>query len=562
MRQQSWFEMLDVKCDTYGDCEWTPLWVYEVLHEGDMFSAPYQEEIYRVRTLLAPLVNRGRLFDHWIDLDCDCVYSSVDQGNYCKPGTYYFDSLEADEAGEYPIFKYCIVRGETSELQINQDLVAALRLIPRDGCWIRPAEGDMVVIRFGKNDKGEVVRAEIRTEYLRDYLCARGMGLYIEEFRHRQEHSRDGRSIMWQNSPTVECRRSRCGNGKYEWKGWMFKHQGGNSWEDAQTISAELLSEPQYYRVEGQLWKQFWINPAQRSERVAGDDSGFKYYVKPNGERRTVSPLDDDEFGHVYLFFRSDLVPHSLSAGLQVTWDARDVFSIHFPNGQNVLFGISTEGTYFCISADVARLAAWEQKLLHDDNIKPQEQAEYAGSELFQNQMMCEFLHTKAPENEFRRLLDELGLAFKKRTGGDLWRRMDCEDDVILAVSRFCSVSQGGYVLLAKRITNAMIERMDVASMKKFVDGRVETAQLKAVGLLAAVISLITGDVDAGNRVRFMRDINFIRQADAHLMSVEDVMNRINVLPMPDGLAWIEKGARLIEYANIGLRALVTIFSR
>lgn len=562
MRQQSWFEMIDVKCGIYGEGEWTPLWVYEVSHEGDMFSAPYREEIFRIRTLFAPLVNRARLFDHWIDLDSDGVYPCVDQGNYCKPGVYYFDSRNGEEAGEYSVFKFCTVGGETCELQINQDLVAALQLIHKDDSWIRPAEGGQIAIRLGKDDKGEVVRAEIRTEYLRDYLCARGMGLYIEEFRHRQEQDRDGRSILWQNSPVVECRRSRCGNGKYEWKGWMFKHQDGNSWDDAQAISAEVLFEPQYYRVEGQLWKQFWINPAQRSERVAGDDSGFEYYVKPSGERHTISPLDDDEFGHVYLFFRSDLVTHALSAGLQIIWEARDVFSIRFPGGQRILFGISGVGTCFCISADVARLAAWEQKLLHGDNIKPQEQDEYVGSELFQNQMMCEFLHTKAPENEFRRLLDELGLAFKKRTGDDLWRKMDCEDDVILEVSRFCSLSQGGYVLLAKRITNAMIERMDVDILKKFIDGRVETAQLKTIGLLSAVISLITGDVDAGKRVRFMRDVNFIRQADAHFMSVDDVMHRINVLPMPDDLGWIERGARLIEYANQGLQDLVTVFRR
>ena len=126
MRLQSWFEMIDVKCGIYGEGEWTPLWVYEVSHEGDMFSAPYMEEIFRIRTLFAPLVNRARLFDHWIDLDSDGVYPCVDQGNYCKPGVYYFDSRNGEDAGEYSVFKFCTVGGETCELQINQDLVAAL----------------------------------------------------------------------------------------------------------------------------------------------------------------------------------------------------------------------------------------------------------------------------------------------------------------------------------------------------------------------------------------------------------------------------------------------------
>ena len=562
MRPQVWFEMSDVKGDTYGDGEWIPLWAYLVVNNGEMFSSSYEEEIYRVRTLFAPLTNKSSLFERWLDLDSDAVFPCVDHGHYCKPGVYYLDSRNGFEGGEYSVFSYSTVSGKTSDLQLNQDFISALKLVQQGSCWVRPCEADLVVIKMEKSDDGKICSVMVRTEFLRDYLCARGMGLYIEEFRYRQMNDVDGRFIGWKDAPNKELRTTQDGNGKYIWKGWLFKHLDRDRWEEVKSTNGKVLSESQYYRVEGQLWRQFWINPSAKSERVAGDDPEFDYYVKPSGERHVISSLDDDEYGHVYLFFKSDLVKHALAAGAKIVWDARDVFSIVFSSGERVMFGISKSGSCFCISADIARLESWEQCIVHDDNIRAEEQREYIDSELFRNQMMCEFLSTTAPENEFPKLLEKLGRSFLERTGHVLWQTIDGEDLVLSSVSRFCSTDQDGYVQLGKYLTKSLIERLNAGSLKSFINRRMETAQLGTISLLAASLTCIDDKIAWCKTVDFMRKINSLRQIDAHIMSTADIEQRINAVPMLNDASWIERGARLIDYANQGIMGILSALER
>lgn len=561
MNKQQWFEMSDVISDRHGDGEWTLLWAYEVVCTGKEFSAPYCEEIFRVRSIFAPMTNKMELFSVWHDIDSDNVYPCVDRKHYCKPGTYYLDSSRGREAGEYGVYSYITARGETSELIINPDLVAALGLVSREDSWVRPSECCKEAIKIERNKEDRIVRISVRTELLKDYLCARGMGLYVEEFRHRQEQDFDGNQINWTRSPCIEEKIARDGNGRYEWKGWMFKHTGEHSWDDVKTVKGPILSLPSYYRIEGQLWKQFWVNPGPLSPRVADDKLGLEFYVKPSGERHSISPLDDDKYGHIYLFFNAGIVRKLLDAGVSIKWDARDVFTIQTPSGEPFMCGISPEDKIFAISADIARQAGWMQLLLHSENVPPEEQDDIARCELFQNQMMCKYLTSKSPENEFRSLLQELGSAFEAKTGVKLWKDFELANNIISSVSRFLSTDEEGFVKLAKKLTGAMIERIDVSELKKYINSRVDTKQLKSIGLLSASLTLMGVECDVGQLVKFMRNINDVRQIDAHVMSREDVEAKRMSVPVPESLHFLEQGAMLIEYANDGLKKIISVLN-
>ena len=150
---QRWFEMVDVISNRHGDGVGTLLWAYEVICTGKEFSAPYCEEIFRVRSIFAPMTNKLELFSEWHDIDSDNVYPCVDRKHYCKPGTYYFDSSSGREAGEYGVYSYMTACGETSELIINPDFVAALGLIRHEDSWVRPSECGKEAIKFERNKK-------------------------------------------------------------------------------------------------------------------------------------------------------------------------------------------------------------------------------------------------------------------------------------------------------------------------------------------------------------------------------------------------------------------------
>ncbi len=108
--------MDDVISNGYGNSTWTPLWRYDVIKTGNPQSAGYEEEIFRVRTLFAPLENKNRLLEgRFLNLDPDATYATVDCGNYCKPNVYYFDSRTGLVAGEYPVFNSYLPDGPEVE---------------------------------------------------------------------------------------------------------------------------------------------------------------------------------------------------------------------------------------------------------------------------------------------------------------------------------------------------------------------------------------------------------------------------------------------------------------
>jgi hypothetical protein len=68
-------------------------------------------------------------------------------------------------------------------------------------------------------------------------------------------------------------------------------------------------------------------------------------------------------------------------------------------------------------------------------------------------------------------------------------------------------------------------------------------------------------ECDVGQLVKFMRNINDVRQIDAHVMSREDVEAKRMSVPVPESLHFLEQGAMLIEYANDGLKKIISVLN-
>lgn len=58
-------------------------------------------------------------------------------------------------------------------------------------------EKSVEVARLTRNSDGPPARSEVRPQHLRDYLCARGMGLGVEAFRRRSGVIEDSPRISW-----------------------------------------------------------------------------------------------------------------------------------------------------------------------------------------------------------------------------------------------------------------------------------------------------------------------------------------------------------------------------
>lgn len=561
VRDCKWFEMTDVIENVYGDSTWTPLWHYDIIKVGEPTAAGYEEEILRVRTLFSPLENKSRLMhEHFLNFDPDGASATVDGGNYCKPGLCYFDSSIGLIAGEYSVFGFYLPKGPNIEPLVSQDLTVALRLVRQGDAWIRPEEHDIDVIRIERDGEMKIREIKIRTEVLKDYLCARSMGLYVEEFRHRQAQMLQAPVITW---PRCHGKVERCcENGHYVWKGWVFEHADKDNWNESHIIKGDL-SFPAYYRIEGQLWKQYWVRAGVKSPRIGGDSSSLEFIVSPNGDKHEISALDDDQYGHVYLFFASTIILHLQdTVGVEFEWASRDVFSVGFPSCDKILCGISSNGNIFVLSADIARLEDWAQNLWYRENIRPEDSSDYWSHELVRNQMLCEFLRDEeSPEQIFDRSVDKLGAAFKKRTGVELWNDIDTGEAVIENVSRFVCCNRHDLSELAKFILKALSERMSSTNLKAYIADVEATKGLKSIGLFEKALSKLDASLDAAELVRFIRNINDIRQVDSHLMSSSDEKKRLMKISLSEDASPFERGAQLIEYTNRGILKLIHVLS-
>jgi hypothetical protein len=151
--------------------------------------------------------------------------------------------------------------------------------------WLAINEGYIEVARLKRKEANRPALLEVRAEHLKDYLCARGMALYISSYRRHMETCEDAGHIHWVENPLREI------SGGERWEGRVTDiHEGGSffgsSWhvarigregifaEDVPTIgpfdesiitSKSLKVTEQgrkLVRIQGEFWRNEWVLPS------------------------------------------------------------------------------------------------------------------------------------------------------------------------------------------------------------------------------------------------------------------------------------------------------------
>jgi hypothetical protein len=179
------------------------------------------------------------------------------------------------------------------EWHLLQDFVITLRLKREGDSWLAMDEGYCEVARL-KRVENRPILLEVRSEHLKDYLCARGMALYVSTYRLREEIVKDATHIQW------DQRASHAGEEGDRWEGQTAEiHEGGDPFgssaamlhlgrtdvdfdEDVPQIrdTDENLTSSfhearrtgrKLTRITGELRRNEWVEPADRSVRIRGD---------------------------------------------------------------------------------------------------------------------------------------------------------------------------------------------------------------------------------------------------------------------------------------------------
>jgi hypothetical protein len=452
--------------------------------------------------------------------------------------------------------------GECPIWHINQDLILSLGLLQEGDVWVRPEEGFLDVIRLTRGSDGHPRKIEIRAELLKDYLAASKMALRMAWYRDRDTIIADSSGIPWgddgiqesSNSYRFEARNyavhigsgSPLGSQSAVFHVWRTDVDNGvevpefgpesdkNTGHTSKTFDD---SGAKAFRVEGEIWAEEWVEPTANSLRIRRDHvpSNVAFIIDAAGQTENADALDNEDIGK-YLWFRCGVINDLLARrGATWNWHSRDTCRIQLNVGEHVHFGLNSLNLINAYAYDIAKLPEWQRRIWQGFNVSPD-----GGvcAELLMAQMQAQPVHTLAPEAHIGDAIRDIDAAFNNRFSKNLFKYHPSNDEISKSLHRFRAVAQGGIFSLAKDVTRAIIEALDVHSLHEIAPARKGegSGSLKS---LERVLATIVSPDEARSALSPLVGIYELRGADAHLPSsqLDDAFRLAGVDASTDSIA-------------------------
>ena len=452
---------------------------------------------------------------------------------------------------------------------LNPDLVVALRLIKEGNNWVRPEEDFVVVARevLDDNDKHRLI--EIRRAFLIDYLAARGLALRLSYYRQRVENVA---TIEASEYAGLENHQNERDNGRFELLIRSLNDVYGGSWaslrvwrtdvdeeEDAPILGPEaddntgfeksegVRAGPNGVRVEGEFWKDEWIDHQGQSVRVRGDnDQSLPHFiVETDGTRAASATLNDEDIGR-WLWFRSTVVTELLShRGFALKWYTAETGGIQSTSGYTTHFGINSADLVTVYAYDIARLAAWEQHIWAAHNVAPEGKV---SGELLLAQVKTQPASTHAVEELLFVSMRMLEKGFRDKFGVVLFSHDIDDESSMQQVTRFQSRGQASLLRLAKEIIRVFSDRLSVRELRK-LSTHVDRDKLGSNKLLQDVLAKEVGEERARHVLGPVVGAYDLRVGDAHPTGSK-IGEALKLAGIDESRSYLRQGEQLIH--NVG----------
>lgn len=546
---------------------WVPLRAVQQINETGKYGyLGYQAEFYGVGTLAVPVSMResAERLD-WMDVGISHNHSGwVDDDDVYHPVDTYID-YRGEVEGVHLVLDQTFNSQEPPEWHLHQDLVSTLGLKREGDIWVRPDEGYEICARLLRNSESRPILIEIRASLLGDYLCARRMALYASSYRSRTQVADNVDHISWDSAPLEER------TDRDRWEGGVYEiHEGGalfgggifvmhSEWTDeftegdvpklGQPTDANITSRSwttedhgrKLYRVDGELWRTEWIEPASSSPIVREDDTppiAF-FIVDTKGTRQGKDEL---ESVNGWLWFRPDVISalaHRRGGGLK--WYTRDTGQVSCSPDYGVHFGVNDLGLVNVFAKDIGMLPDWQQQVWAGYNIAPDGGV---SSELLAAQVKARPADTQAPEGYLVDGLRLLQQSCVKGLGFPLLREHDTIPELIPRAHRFRATSREGLFALAKDLARMTADSIDVGALNKVVEPP-KGQGWGSLKSLEKVLATVIGDEAAHVVMGPLVGVYELRLGDAHLPS-GDIDDAMALLRIDQRAPLVTQGAQLM----------------
>jgi hypothetical protein len=558
---QSWFEMPDIRRRKLEGRVWIPLRASDLNEEGTLGYGGFKSEFYGVGTLAIPTDSRETASElGWEDVGIGHSHSAYVQGDSFIPCDVYDG---AGFTGLHLVLEQRGNRQEPPEWHLHQDFVIALALRREGDVWLSIEEGYIEVARLRKDTKGEPCLLEVRSSHLKDYLCARGMALFVTSYRQRTEIVEDAGHINWPDGTATaasaadrwQARVSEIHEGGMPFgKEWTVFHSGrvdGQSDVDVPEIRPddESVSETRTLKhsgrklhcVDGELWRNEWIDPATLSPIVRNDKTPPSVFFITDAEGKR-EPAETLVHAGRWLWFRPDVMAvlaHRRGGGLG--WHTRDTGSIRCSPDYAVHFGVNRLGLINVYAKDIAMLPEWQQRIWSGHNVAPEGGV---SEELLASQARADQADTQAPEAFLGRALSTLNKLAQTHIGIRLIRDHQDVPKLLARTHRFRATDEAGFFSLAKDLARLTADRFDAREIQRVVQPPkgVKWGSLKSLeNLLATQIRPRVAHEQLGP----LFAIYDLRHGDAHLSS-SDLTGATELLKIDPSAPCVVRGYQLI----------------
>lgn len=565
--KQDWILQTKETRRTFSNATWVPLRASSNVERGEVRGIGYESEFFGCGSVAFPPEHREtaeRL--GWMDLGLihDAQPYAYEDGYYASIEQYQLNDKEP--IGVHLVFEHPqhVVGGRL--WIFNPDLVIALHLIKEGQNWVRPEEDFVVVAREVLDDDGNHTLVEIKREFLLDYLAARNLSLRLSYYRQRVENVEELENSPYAGLPEQDEERD---GGRFKFLVRRLDDVFGGSWamfrawrtdvdedDDAPVMGPENDDNTDFetreghrsgfggVRVEGEFWRNEWVEHQGRSVRIRGDAEQNlpQFIVETDGTRMASTDLNDEDIGR-WLWFRSGVVIELLShRGSSLEWYTAETGAICSTSGLKTHFGLNSSDLITVYAYDVARLAPWEQHVWAAHNAVPDGKV---SAELLAAQVKAQPASTHAVEELMFKCMRMLEDGFRDEFNIKLFSHEINEKELMQTISRFESRDLRSLLKLAKDLNRAFSDRLNVRELRK-ISTHERKDQLASIKLLEDVLAQKVGIERAKDTLGIIVGVYDMRVGDAHPTSSK-ISDAILLARIDETNSFLRQGEQLIS---------------
>ena len=520
---------------------WIPLRAQQVLREiGHHGYEEHQTELYQVGSVLFP-INKVKQASK---LTWEDVGISEEQCGHVEDAQYiasdvFRHPMYSRLTGVYPVLYQSGTEIDPEEWHLHQDIVLSLGLLRKGDEWLRPKDDYAVTARLHRCADGSPTLVEFRALYLKDYLCARDMGLLLTTFRLREAVIDDASIVGWPQPDVYQAAKLE------RWEGHIDAiHEGGQGFgtetlvihsnridiavdEDVPELGLPTNENIEWssqthkgsgrklFRISGRLWKNEWIAPGDTSPIVRRDTivPNVSFVIDASGTRENASELRDS--GR-WLWFGPTVIGDLASRrGGALGWYTRDTGWVRASPNQRVHYGINSLGLITVYAQDIAWLPEWQLRIWAGHNVPPDGGI---SGELHASQVLADPADTRAPEAFLQSGLVLLNMAAKTRFGRNIVQEHDDTVAIFRRCHRFRATSNHGLLELAKDLARVTADSFDKKEIQAITLPPVDP-KLGGLKSLESLLATIVTPDRARTIMGPLHGVYNLRLGDAHLAS-------------------------------------------